>query len=154
MTSVTFPRLLVAAAVGLAYHWVNVTLLGYYIGNSPINEMLLDALVRRGHLVAYRVLISIHDVVLYLLVALPFAAMFRFIPALRRWTYVAIAAAMPVIAVYALSDWEEMPARLLLSSWRFWFGLSLVALSLPAAFALLNRLRFGLAPTSATPNAA
>lgn len=154
MTSVTLPRLLAAAAIGLAYHWVNVTLLGYYMGNSPVNEMLLDTLVRRGHIVAYRVLISMHDVAMYLLVALPFAAMFRFIPALRRWAYVAIAAAMPVIAVYVLADWEEVPPRLFLFSWSFWFGFSVVALSLPAAFALLNRMRFGLTPSSATPNAA
>lgn len=139
MTNVTLPRLLSAAAIGIAYYWVATFLWGYIAAYNPINEVLLDVLVRRGHITAYRVIISIHDVIVNLFVALPFAAAFRFIPALRNWTYVTLATTASVIAGYASISAGALST--LFSSWVFWVGLAMAGLSLPAAFVFLNQNR-------------
>jgi len=152
LTTVTLPRLLTAAAIGIAYYWVAAFLWGYIAAYNPIHEMLLDVLVRRGHIAAYRVIISIHDVIVNLFVALPFAAVFRFLPALRHWTYVALATAASVIAGYASISVEALPS--LFSSWVFWVGLAMAGLSLPAAFALLNQNRWDRLHRPGVPDAA
>jgi hypothetical protein len=136
-------------AIGATYHWVSILILGFLAVNDPVQTFLLDTLVRQErHVAAYQVLSSLHHVILSLLVALPFAAAFRLIPALRSWIYVGLAAAVAVIAVYANMVWGELPT--LIRLWQFWFGLLVVAMSLPAAFAIVNRSRFG----STTPGAA
>jgi len=153
MTTVTLPRLLAAAGIGIVYYWVAVLVWGFLGANNPINEMLLDAFVRHErYIVTYRIIISLHDVVVNVLVALPFAAIFRWIPPLRNWTYVLLGAATIVIATYASTNLQGLP--LLLRSWNFWLGLAITALSLPVAFALLNRSHSGPAPLRAAHDAA
>ena len=152
MTTVTLPRLLTAAAIGVAYYWVAAFLWVYISAYSPINQMLLDALGRNGHLAAYRVTISLHDVIVSLLIALPFAAAFRVLPGLRSWTYVALATAASVIAGYASINTGALP--FLLGHWQFWYGLALAVFSMPVAFALLNQIRLGSVPSSRVQDAA
>ena len=141
MTPVTLPRLLATVAIGLTYYWVTASAWGLLAVNNPVNDFLLDAFVRHErHLIAYRLAIYAHDVLVNLLLALPFAAAFRFLPTLHSWIYVALAAATAVIAIYAPTDWEAAPSLFL--SWIFWVGVAMAALSLPITFALLNRVRW------------
>src|SRR5262245_413624 len=152
LTRVTL-RLLAAVTVGVAYIWAAVTFWGFYAETNPINGLLLDVLARNGHGVAYRVSISIHDVLVNIVLALPFAAVFRLTQGMCNWAYVAVAAATAIIGTFAaFTNWEALP--ILLGSWGFWFGLGMTALSLPVAFALLSMIRFGATPSSAANNAA
>jgi hypothetical protein len=136
---VTLPRLLTAAAIGIAYYWLTVLVWGYVGAYNPINKILLEAFPNQDHRALYRVLISLHDVIINILVALPFAAAFRFVPPLRSWTYVVLATATSLIAIYASLDMRAL--SLLLGSWTFWYGLALAVLSMPIAFALLAQVR-------------
>jgi hypothetical protein len=139
VSTVTIPRLLAAVTIGVTYHLVSIVIWGFLAaGNDPLQNYFLDTLMREErHVVAYRILISLHDVALNLLLALPFAAAFRLIPALRSWTCVALAAAVAVVGIYWNMVWEQLP--FLARNWQFWFGLLMTALSLPAAFSALNR---------------
>lgn len=154
MTTVTLPRLLAAAGIGILYHWVMVAVWGFLGASNPINDALLDMLMRREnrHVAAYWTLISTHDLLVHLLIALPFAATFRFVPALRNWTYVMLAAAAAFIAVYASTELASLPS--LMTSWAFWLGAATVAFSLPVAFMLCNRVFRGARASKAAPNAA
>ena len=153
MTPVTLPRLLAAAGIGIVYFWAAATAWGFLSVDNPFNELLLNALVRHErHLVAYRVIIHAYDIVVNLLIALPFAAVFRFLPMLRSWIYVALATATAVITIYRSTELAG-PSFLLLS-WVFWLGVAMAAFSLPVTFALLNRVRLGAAPLSPTQDAA
>jgi hypothetical protein len=146
-------RLLATVTVGVAYIWAAVTFWGFYAATNPINAPLMDVLARNGHSAAYRVSISIHDVVVNVVLALPFAAVFRLSQGLRNWAYVAVAAATAVIGTLAaFTNWEALP--MLVGSWGFWFGLGMTALSLPGAFALLSKIRFGATPSAAANDAA
>jgi len=151
LTTVTLLRLLTAAAIGIAYYCVTVLVWGYIGAYNPVNKMLLEVFVHQEHRALYRVLISLHDVIVNLVVALPFAAAFRFIPALRSWTYVALATAASVIAIYGSINIEALP--LLLGHWQFWYGLALAVFSLPVAFTLLNKIRLGSVPPSRVQDA-
>lgn len=139
MNTVTLPRLLAAAAIGIAYYWLVVLVWGYVGAYNPVNKILVDALARHGHRISYRLLISLHDVLVNILIALPFAAVFRFLPALRNWTYVVLATAASVIAIYGSINTEALP--LLLGQWQFWYGLALAMFSMPVAFLLWNQLQ-------------
>ena len=152
MTTVSLPRLLTAAVIGIAYYWVAVLLWGYIGAYGPINKMMVEALVHQEHPALYRVLISLHDVIVNILIALPFAAAFRFLSALRSWTYVALATAAFLIAIYASINTETLP--LLFGSWQFWYGLALAAFSMPVAFVLLKQIRLGSVPSSRVQDAA
>jgi len=152
MVKVTLWSLLVAAAVGFVYYWAAVEFWGIYAAGNPINDTLLDVLVRRGHNMAYRVIISVHDVILNVLLALPFAAVFRLLRAVRSWTHVGLAATVAVIVGYGPTEWESLP--LLFRGWVFCFGFAMSALSLPLAFALLSRFHRGATRLSVDSNAA
>lgn len=152
MQAITLPRLLAAVAIGVAYQWVVVAIWGRYMFLNPINEILLDVFARNGHLVAYRVAISIHDIGVNILAALPFAAAFLYFPVMRNRTYVSLAAAAALVVVYAPTSVEALPV--LLRNWAFWFGVALVAFSLPAAYMLLDWLRIQIGKTTSVRNAA
>ena len=141
MVKDTLWSLLASAAIGLAYYWTAAYTWGIYAAGNPINDALLDVLARHGHLVAYRVSISVHDVIVNMLLALPFAAALCLFRALRSWAHAALATTASLIAGYGAIDWESL--QFLLPHWTFWLGFLMAALSLPAAFALLLRLRFG-----------
>ena len=144
--------LLIAAAIGVAYSWAAIYFWGVLALKNPINEMLLDAFARQGEIVAYRVIISVHDVVVSVLLALPFAAVFCLFRVLRDWRHLAVAASAALIAIYGPMEWSSLP--LLVRSWWFWLGVSTATLSLPAAFASLLRTRLGAAGVSEAGNAA
>jgi hypothetical protein len=152
MVKVALWSLLIAAALGVAYYWVAANVWGILAAGNPINEALLDALVRRGHTVAYRVIISMHDLIVNVLLALPFAAAFCLFRALRSWTHVALAATAALIAGYGPTEWDSLP--LLVRYWGFWLGFLMAGLSLPLAFAMLSRLRLGATQISAANDGA
>src|SRR5688572_32379141 len=109
-------RLIAAAVVGAANFWCAIWVWDFYAVANPINTYLLDALARNGHSVAYRVSISVHDIVVNIVLALPFAVVFRVSQGLRHWRYVVIAAVAAVVCSFAFfTSWEGLP--LLLGSW-------------------------------------
>jgi hypothetical protein len=146
-------RPIAAAVVGAAYLWCAITVWDFYAAANPVHTFLSDALARNGHRVAYRISISVHDIVLNIILALPFAAVFRVSRGLRHWGYVVIAAMAAVVCSFAFfTSWEGLP--LLLGSWRFWLGVGMTAVSLPVAFALLNINRFSGTSSHARSSAA
>jgi hypothetical protein len=152
MTTSAF-RFFAAAVLGAAYLWSATTFWGFYAVANPISSFLMDALARNGHGLAYRVCISVHDIVVNIIVALPFAAVFTLSRGLRHWIYVVTAAVTAVVCSFAFfTSWEGLP--LILGSWGFWLGIGMTALSLPVAFALMSMSRFGRSALQAGSNAA
>jgi hypothetical protein len=146
-------RFSAAVVLGAAYLWSAVTFWGFYAVANPITPYLLDALARNGHGLAYSLSVSVHDIVVNIVIALPFAAVFMFFHSLRHWVYVVIAAVTAVACSFAFfTSWEGLP--LILSSWGFWLGVGMTALSLPLAFAVLSKSRFGRSGFQARSNAA
>lgn len=115
-----------AIAIGAAYQWVAAAFWGYYVVINPIQ----DILVREHGAVTYA-----HDLVVNLLIATPFAAVFRHVSALRSWSNVAIAVCVALLLTYG-SSLGSLAG--LMGVPRFWAGVVFISLSLPLAFFALN----------------
>jgi hypothetical protein len=146
-------RILAAAVLGAVYLWCAIKFWDLFSVANPVSAFLLDALAHNGYRVAYRGSILVHDIAVNIVLALPFAAVLTMSQSLRHWVYVVIAAATAVVCSFAFfTSWEGLP--LVVGSWGFWLGVGMTAFSLPVAFALLNRSRFGGTSSYAGSNAA
>lgn len=133
------PSLFAAAVIGGLYHLITVNFWGSYVVTTPVNQWLLDTLARQGYPAAYRIGVSVHDLIVNFFLALPVAATFLVFKSLNNWRSVATAAISAIIVGYSDVGWEALLQ--LLSSWRFWLGLAMAAFSLPLAFAGIHLAR-------------
>ena len=68
---------LVSALLGVFYWWVWMNALGMYLAVHPFNKWLvLDIQLPRHNRALYYLVIYVHDVIVNLLIAVPFASMF------------------------------------------------------------------------------
>ena len=130
-----------AACLGVLYAWVTIIFWGFYAGNNPIDQWLINALAVNGDEMAYRAVISIHDVVVNIVIAAPFAGLLLMRSSLNNWTCVVVAG----LAAVLFANWDTNWSVSLLTGAGFWLGLAMTLLSLPIAFAGMRamRLRFG-----------
>jgi hypothetical protein len=128
----------VSVLIGSAYIVALVEFWGFYAGNNPLNEWLIQVLASQGHEVVYLAAISLHDVLVNVLLALPVAALFFLIKPLNHWRKPVAAAVAAVVVSYWSTEWSGLER--LLSAYGFWLGLFLTVGSLPVAFAALRLL--------------
>ena len=126
-----------AACLGMFYAWIAVNFWGFYAANNPFNEWLLNGLAVNGHGTVYRLVIGAHDVVINILLAIPFAALLLVRSGLNSWTYAAVAAAAAVV----FANWDTNWSATLITSVGFWMGFAMMLLSLPIAFAGVRAIR-------------
>jgi hypothetical protein len=117
--------------VGLFYGWVAIQFWASYSLNNPIEEWLRTALPGREHHLLHISLIYAHDVLVNLLLAVPFAAVFQVFSPLKRWTYVGTAVACALSVTFWGANWGGVKAMVTLVG--FWIPTAMATLSLPLA---------------------
>ena len=127
----------VAACLGVLYACIAINFWSVYAANNPVSVWLINALSANGHEMAYRVAIGIHDMIVNIVAAAPFAAVLLIRSSLNNWTCAAVAGAAAVVFGYWDTNWSVS----LLTSMGFWFGLAMTLLSLPIAFAGFRAIR-------------
>lgn len=128
--------LLSAAVVGAAYQWVAAAFWGYYAAITPMQGVLLNVLGSADEATVRSIVTYAHDLVLNIAIALPFAAVFRWVPALRTWFHVTLAVGVHFLLSYGSISLVSWAGLLVIP--RFWAGIAFTLLSLPAAYFLLN----------------
>lgn len=123
--------------IGAIYSWAAERFWGFYASNSPLNDWLLEAVAARGQGTLYRATMSVHDILVNVVFAIPFAALFVAFARLNRWRNLAVAALTAVVVAYS----GTRSSVLLLSRFSFWLGLALTFASLPLAFEGLRLAR-------------
>jgi hypothetical protein len=127
----SFAAFPIAALVGVFYGWVALQFWASYSLNSPLLEWLRTTLPGREHHLLRVSLIYAHDVLLNLLLAVPFAAVFQVFSPLRRWRYVGVAVACALSMTFWGADWADVKALVTLAG--FWIPIAMTRLSLPLA---------------------
>ena len=96
---------LAAAASGIFYAFVLAEFFGQFAHVNPVNLWLIENVARAGHDVVYSALISVHDLLVYILIALPLAWMLAVLPPRNSWRYIAIFVATSfVLVVFLISN--------------------------------------------------
>ena len=127
---------LVSALIGAFYYFVILHFWGMHFGDNAFNKwLLLDLQLPRNHPLLYRVVIYSHDVILNVLLAVPFASMFVLGARLNNWLCIAVAALVTNVLLYRTTEWRNL--WLVPASIGFWNFL----LALPVAFLLVRAAR-------------
>lgn len=124
-----------AALAGAAHAFAAVFLWTFLAVSNPIIDWLLDSLARKGHEVTYRLAIYSHDLIVNVMLALPFAVFIAFLTPRRSWSYLWVALTVSV----CLLNWSLLldPGHfaIVLGLPSFYLGTLVMVLSLPLAFA-------------------
>ena len=124
-----------AICIGALYSGIAIIFWRAYDG-SPINEYLLNIVAMRENHVWSLVVLYTHDMVINLLLALPFSLIFLIVRGLNDWKYLSIA----LFSSMLLSLWSIVSSSVIPAfeeSW-VWFGIGLSYLSLPIAFSIVR----------------
>jgi len=137
IVGIAMTRILAAVCLGVIHASVAGAIWGYLAaGNNPIAYSLIPRLRANGHATAFWLAIGIHDVIVNILIAFPFAALLFVLPRMNRWKYAAVAGVAPVVYGYWGVIWS---GNFFLAQYlQFWMGLAMVLLSLPVAFAAMR----------------
>ena len=118
--------LLAAVALGIVHPFVAVFLMGKLIVNDPIMDWLLDVFARQGHEFASGVAIHIHDLLVYLVIAIPFAFLVAGLKPRLNWRYLWVALGVSVFIIN-LDILIPLPTlEYVLRFWPYWLLQSLV----------------------------
>lgn len=125
----------IAAACGLAYVWILSALYGYAATSHPLNDWLIDVLARRGHDTSYLVAITAHDLIVNVVLAIPFVLSVAWLRPRGIWQHLSVM----WLAAVVLVNWPLIidPGRLE-SAFRYGTqGLVLSIVPLPLTFLLV-----------------
>ncbi|NNF68060.1 MAG: hypothetical protein HKM98_11180 [Gammaproteobacteria bacterium] len=131
--------LLIAIGIGAIYFQVARRFWGFYVVNSPVNELLVSKLARQGFELSYVLAISMHDFIVNVALALPFAALISFIRPARMRTYTLLA----LLTAVGFSFWGTNFSGLgsIWGEWTFWLNEAVFLVSLPLASLLMWQIR-------------
>ena len=147
MARPTVSLMLIAGCLGVLYAWIAIIFWRFYAVNSPMNGWLIDVFAVNGYRTLYRVAIGIHDVVVNIVVAAPFAALLMVRSSLNNWICAAVAGMTAVV----FANWGTNWSVPLLTNVGFLFGLAMTLLSLPIAFAGIRAIRLPPQTRSSKP---
>jgi hypothetical protein len=139
MKAASITHMLVAAIVGALYGWIALNFWGYYSGNNAIAGWLIATLAEQGHPTLFQISISVHDILVNLILAAPFASVLVALRRLNHWRFVLISALVGLV----VHNWGTEWSLQLASSPGFWLGIGMALFSLPVAFAGIRALRQG-----------
>ena len=134
-----------AAVCGAVYAWSAITIWAYYIVRSPIPRWIHTAFATPGENTVYYLSAYAHDLILNVLIALPFAAFLAWLTPKNSWKLVWIAVLVALVTSY----WEMLinPSEVdgfTLRSAGFYFGALMGLGSLPLAFLLVRAVKKSL----------
>jgi hypothetical protein len=138
MTPHRIAALLVGALIGAFYWWVLIHAWGMHLADNPLNKWLLEMDFHRQHLTLYKAILYSHDVMINVLLAVPFASMFVLSDRLNNWPCLCVAVLVANVATYHGTDWTG--SSLIVAHWGFWIGLGMSLLALPAAFLMVRAI--------------
>ena len=103
---------------------------GFYTDHSPVNAWLIELLVSDGHPMLYRVARTIHELIVNILIAAPFAATLISVERLNAW----ICAVAASIAAVVFINWGAVSLPVLENA-GFWVDSATTAFCPILAFA-------------------
>lgn len=142
---------LISVGCGATYIYVLSLIFGRLLIPNPINQWLIEKLVRTGREFEYYVAIYSHDFLIYVIVAMPLALVLCRLQPKNSWRYLFTA----VATSWLLQYWPLIvePSRLMTilkwaGHWKTYAGLAMSILPLPLAFAVVSRYGKCKGPTS------
>lgn len=138
---------LIGIGCGYVYIYILAKLFGQVLNPNPINQWLLEYLAKAGHEVGYFVAIYAHDVLLYIIVAIPFALLLSRLPPKNEWKYLFVALATSLVVPNWILFAEPSRLAILAEHLPFYVGTVISILGLPIAFAIVTTLSRVANPT-------
>ena len=132
---------LFAVICGALLTFFGVAFWGLYVLNHPINNWLLANFATKGQPLAYYVSIYSHDLILNVLIALPFAYFLSKIPPQKSWRYVWVAVVTGVVLQYWRLFADPIGLNVVLKAPTFYAGVLVSIVALPLAFIAVSNLR-------------
>jgi hypothetical protein len=141
-------KLLAATLSGVAYIYVLSLMFGHVLVPNPINQWLIEDLAKTGNELGYNVAIYTHDLLVYVVVAIPFAVMLSRLPPKNAWKYLLFALGASLLSQYWILIAEPSRLVTLVEHWQFFVGLGISMTGLPIAFALITAFHRDSGPPS------
>jgi len=138
MTKPRIAAIAVAAVIGVFYWWTWLHSWGMHLVDNPLVPWLQANAPPREHPTLYPAILAVHDAVMNVLLAIPFAAMLALSARLNDWSCAIVAALMANVMMYWTTEWQMIPVAA--ATTVFWIGLGITAFALPAAFLLVRTL--------------
>jgi hypothetical protein len=134
-----------AAIYGALFSFILGTVWGYYGANHLFNQWLIDSLLKNGYAVAYYGAIYTHDLLLNMIIALPFAYLIGRLQPRYNWLLLAAALMVAVSVVYWPVLIRPRSALFVLSDWTGFVPFAVLVSSLPIGFSVLKMSNRGSA---------
>jgi hypothetical protein len=137
-------RAFLAACTGVFYALCARSFWGFYAGHIEVARTDIRNLPADDLVAVHLLTIFSQDLIMNIVIALPFAAFLWFRPSLNYWRYAAVAGIAAIVSVYSESMhwWPGIAFRVNDPGFeRFWLGFATVLLSLPTAFAGIRAIR-------------
>jgi hypothetical protein len=131
MKRTSLTAILLAALVGAFYSWVAIQFWASYSVASPFGDWLRTVLSPAQHRYLHLIAIYSHDVVLNVVLAIPFAAMLLLFTRRGSRGCLAAAVAGALVMGYRDLDWRSLTELAPFAG--FWMGIAMTVLSLPIA---------------------
>jgi hypothetical protein len=129
---------LVGVLIGAFYWWVLGHFWGMHAVDTPFPKWLHTVLPAREHHALNTAAIYFNDLLLNVLLAVPFASMFVLFSRLNNWLCIAAAVLVETITTYWGTQWGGSPP--IISYWGFWFGVGMSLFALPVAFVIIRAI--------------
>ena len=134
--------LTIAVFVGVAYIHVLGAIWGHYVIYHPINDWLVKSLLVPGSKVAYYAVIYLHDVIVNVALAYPFALLVAAIKPKAPWKYLSISVLTIFVWTYGFVLFDPGPLDFFVDSFPVAIiGLFLTCGSLPLALLIVVKHR-------------
>ena len=133
---------IIGAVFGVLFGIVGERFWAFYAVNDFVSPFLLSTFAASGQAVAYQIAAWVHDAVINILVATPFALVLVFVRQLNHWRVACVAG----VASAATLLWNTVWSWQLATAPGFVVGAAMSLLSVPLAFAVVRVLqrRLGL----------
>ena len=137
-----------AVACGAVYVFILGEIFGRLLVPNPVNLWLIEKLAKTGRNAEYNAIVYLHDLLIFILIALPFTLLLAMLPPRNSWKYLLIALATSLALQYwpAITDYSVLTS--LGKLWQFYVGLGISLLGFPLAFSIVLVVRKRAARTS------
>ncbi len=128
-----------SGGVGFVYSSAVVHFWGIYPSKSTLTQWFLTEFAMKGRAIAYQLAVYSHDILLNVLLAIPFAYVIGRLRPKRDWAYLSVAVLVALMLNYGHLVFDLRALRFLLREFGFYMGIVMLLVSLPIALTLIRR---------------
>ena len=123
-----------AAVVGAIHAAFAVAFWGYFPNHNPVFDWLIEVLAKQGHEIGFRIAVYALDLVVSVLIAIPFAILISTLNPKNEWKYLWVALAV----FFCLLNWSAFVTPQdfvqVLKFWSYYIGTLVTVSSVPLAY--------------------